>query len=66
MDAAGYFNIGRRNVDSLQGHLHTLGLRVEATAVGGMVNRTMYLQVASGEVWLKVSGEPEELRLCKR
>ncbi len=66
MDTSGYFNIGRRNCEALANYLRQLGMRVHAEDVGGTVNRTMYLHVASGEIWMKVSGQAQEVKLCRR
>ncbi len=66
MDSSGYFNIGKRNYDALSALLDKHGLRVAAEQVGGLVNRTVYLHLGSGEVRLKVSGRPEEqILLCR-
>jgi chemotaxis receptor (MCP) glutamine deamidase CheD len=37
-----------------------------AEEVGGLVNRTMYLNLATGQLSLKISGQQEEVVLCKR
>jgi chemotaxis protein CheD len=66
MDDAGFFSIGKRNYEALAAFLRQQGLRPQAEAVGGMVNRTMYLHIATGAVWLKVSGQPQEVPLCNR
>ncbi len=60
MDPSGFFNIGKRNYQSLMALLMKNGLSVHAEQVGGYVNRTMYLHVTSGVVRLKVSGQPKE------
>lgn len=65
MDNSGFFNIGKRNYEAFvklcrQHHLH-----VEAEQVGGLVSRSLYLQVATGDVWLKISGQSKEVPLCK-
>ncbi|HXG48927.1 MAG TPA: chemotaxis protein CheD [Methylomirabilota bacterium] len=65
MDNSGYFNIGARNYETLKKLFAEHGLRIHAEQVGGMVNRTMYLNLANGEVRLKVSGQPQETILCK-
>jgi chemotaxis protein CheD len=65
MDAAGVFNIGKRNVEAVTALLNRHGLRIQAQQVGGMVNRTMSLNLATGEVSLKISGQPEEMFLCR-
>ncbi len=66
MDTSGYFNIGKRNYEALQGLLRQFGLRIYAEEVGGLVNRTVNLHIATGEVWLKISGQPKEVQLCRR
>jgi chemotaxis protein CheD len=66
MDEGGYFNIGRRNYEALKGLLTQHGLRISAEQVGGVVNRTMYMSLSTGDVRLKVSGQPKEVMLlCK-
>lgn len=65
MDSSGYFNIGKRNYESLMQLFQKHGLRVTAEQVGGLVNRTVYLNLGTGEVRLKVSGQPtEQILLC--
>lgn len=63
MDAQGYFNIGRRNLDALAGLLRQHALRTTAEEVGGTVNRTLYLRISTGEVRLKTSGQSQETTL---
>jgi chemotaxis protein CheD len=65
MDQGGVFNIGQRNHDAVATLLNQHGLRVLATEVGGMVSRTVMLNVRTGEVRLKVSGQAEEVLLCE-
>lgn len=65
MDNSGYFNIGARNYETLKKLFAEHELKIHAEQVGGMVNRTMYLNLANGEVRLKVSGQPQETILCK-
>lgn len=65
MDDKGYFNIGQRNRAALAALLEKHALRIQAEEVGGMVNRTMYLRLATGEVRLKTSGQPTETTLWK-
>ena len=65
MDSGGFFNIGVRNYDALSNLLRQHSLQIHAEQVGGLVNRTMYLNLATGEVRLKISGEPKETILCK-
>ena len=65
MDAGGFFNIGSRNFDALTRLFAEHGLKIQAEQVGGLVNRTMHLNLATGEVRLKISGQPQEVILCK-
>jgi chemotaxis receptor (MCP) glutamine deamidase CheD len=41
------------------------GLRIEAEQIGGFVNRTMHLNIATGGVSLKISGQSKDMPLCK-
>jgi chemotaxis protein CheD len=65
IDDKGFFNIGPRNRAALGTLLQQHGLRILAEDVGGMVNRTMYLKLGTGEVRLKVSGQAAETTLWK-
>jgi chemotaxis protein CheD len=65
MDNSGYFNIGKRNYEALTRLLTEHELKLHAEQVAGMVNRTVYLSLATGDVRLKVSGQSEETILCK-
>ena len=66
LDGSGFFNIGQRNLERLTELLHDHGLTVEAAAVGGLVSRTMYLNMRTGEVRLKTSGDSQETILFRR
>jgi chemotaxis protein CheD len=66
MDSSGYFNIGKRNFEMLTQLFAQHGLRIAAAEVGGYVNRTMHLRLATGEVRLKVSGQTSETVLICR
>ncbi len=57
MDASGVFNIGKRNYAALRKILWRNNVLVDAEDVGGAVNRTMRLKIATGELSLKVSGQ---------
>jgi chemotaxis protein CheD len=66
LDSSGYFSIGKRNYESLTQLFTQHGLRIAASEIGGLVNRTMHLRLANGEVRLKVSGQTSEtLMLCR-
>jgi chemotaxis protein CheD len=60
LDDKGYFNIGPRNLAALNALLREHGLRIAAEDTAGMVNRTMYLKLATGQVRLKISGQSTE------
>jgi chemotaxis protein CheD len=65
MDSGGFFNIGTRNYEAITRLFKEHSLRIQAEQVGGLVNRTMYLNLATGEVRLKISGQAKEAILCK-
>jgi len=65
MDSSGFFSIGKRNYETLKAILNEHSLQVQAEQVGGMVSRSMYLNLATGEVKLKISGQAEDFVLCK-
>jgi chemotaxis protein CheD len=65
MDNSGFFNIGKRNYQALVEVLNRENLRIEAEQVGGLVNRTMHLNISTGGLTLKVSGQPKDIPLCK-
>ena len=63
MDQGAVFNIGQRNYAALADMLHEHRLQLQAQQVGGFVNRTIMLSLATGEVRLKVGGVPGEIVL---
>lgn len=65
MDGSGFFSIGKRNYETLIKLLSQHGLVVRAEHVGGMVSRTVHLDLRTGEVKLKVSGQDTETILWK-
>ncbi len=56
MDARGVFNIGKRNYAALRKIFWRNNVLIDAEDVGGTVNRTLRLSIATGEVSLRVSG----------
>jgi len=66
MDNSGFFNIGKRNYETVAALLEQHGLKVQAMEVGGLVSRTVSLTVGTGEVRLRVSGKTEEVALWER
>lgn len=65
MDGSGFFSIGKRNYDTLIKLLSQHGLVVRAEHVGGMVSRTVQMDLRTGEVKLKISGQDSEVILWK-
>jgi chemotaxis protein CheD len=65
LDKSGFFNIGQRNYDSLAQLLHRHGLSIDAQDVGGLVSRSLNMDLRTGEVRLKSSGHGEETILFK-
>lgn len=59
MDENGIFNIGKRNYLALRKLFWKNNVMVAAEHVGGNVNRTVRLDLATGRVILKVSGMGE-------
>jgi chemotaxis protein CheD len=65
MDESSLFNIGRRNYEVLTGLLAQQNLKIHAEDVGGRTNRSMQLDIATGEIRLKFSGQATIKTLCK-
>ncbi len=59
MDSAGIFNIGLRNYEIAKLLFTKNGITPVKVDVGGSVNRTLSVDVATGQVILKVSGTGE-------
>ena len=57
LDPNGMFNIGKRNILVMRKLLWQNGVTMGATALGGTVNRTVSLEMKTGVVTLKTSGE---------
>ena len=57
MDEARYFNIGKKNYAVLRKIFWCNGVLIRAEDVGGMVNRTVELDIGTGEVRLKIPGQ---------
>jgi chemotaxis protein CheD len=55
------FKIGKRNYVILKKLLWKNSVIIEGEDVGGNVARTMYLDIATGRVWLSTAGEEKEL-----
>ena len=65
LDGGAHFNIGPANRDALARILREHALTIHAEQTGGLANRSMSLHLATGEVRLKISGQPNEIILCK-
>jgi chemotaxis protein CheD len=65
LDKEGYFNIGQRNYSCLTGLLRKHSLSIRAEEVGGTVSRTVHLNLGTGEVRLKTSGNVDETILFR-
>ena len=65
LDGGGLFSIGQQNWEAAQRALARLSLRFAGEQIGGMVSRSMGLNLATGEVRLKIPGQPKEAVLCK-
>jgi chemotaxis protein CheD len=59
LDQKGFFNIGKRNQMAIRKIFWKNKVMIDYEDVGGNVNRTIRLQVANGEMMLKVSGQEE-------
>ncbi|MGQ9859480.1 MAG: chemotaxis protein CheD [Thermodesulfobacteriota bacterium] len=57
LDDSGYFNIGKRNYAMLRKILWRNNVLIDAEDVGGNVNRTVYLELATGRIWVKTPGQ---------
>ena len=56
MDQKGLFNIGKRNHTLLRKMFWRNNVMIDFEEVGGTVNRTIRLEIKTGNVWLKTSG----------
>jgi chemotaxis protein CheD len=57
MDPTGTFNIGKRNYAALRKMFWRNNVMIDVEDVGGSSNRTMWLDIGTGELILKVSGK---------
>lgn len=57
LDESGFFNIGKRNYMALRKIFWSNNVLIRAEDVGGNVNRTLFLELSSGKVWVKTSGD---------
>ena len=57
LDDQGLFNIGKRNYMAVRKLFWMNNVLVSGEEVGGEVNRTVTIELGSGKVWIKTSGE---------
>ncbi len=60
LDQKGLFNIGKRNYMALKKMFFKNNVMIEKQNVGGNVNRTIRLEIATGDIYVKTSGFSEE------
>ncbi len=60
LDQKGLFNIGKRNYMALKKMFFKNNVIIEKQNVGGNVNRTVRLEIATGDIYVKTSGRSEE------
>jgi chemotaxis protein CheD len=60
LDNSNFFNIGRRNYLTLRKILWANQILIKGEDVGGQQNRTLRLEIATGKVWVKTSGDGEK------
>ena len=59
MDQSGFFNIGSRNEMAVRKIFHRNNVVIDYQDTGGNCNRTIRLDIGTGQIRLKVSGEGE-------
>ncbi len=61
LDPEGLFRIGERNFALLRKLLWKNGILIKAQDIGGMVSRTVSLDVSTGKTFVRAQGETREL-----
>ncbi len=56
-----HFNIGRRNYAALRKIFLKNNVLIDNEDVGGVKARTMYLEIATGKVWVKIIGHNQTI-----
>jgi len=59
LDQQGFFNIGKRNYMALKKMFFKNKVMISAQDVGGNVNRTVRIEIATGDIYVKTSGSGE-------
>jgi chemotaxis protein CheD len=60
LDRPGAFNIGEKNHAAVEKILLQNDIRIQAEEIGGPSNRAIGLEIATGRVWVRISGEGEK------
>ncbi len=59
LDQKGFFNIGKRNYMALKKIFFKNNVMISQQDVGGNVNRTVRIEIATGDIYVKTSGSKE-------
>ena len=59
LDQKGFFNIGKRNYMALKKMFFKNKMMITKQSVGGNTNRTIRIEIATGDVYIKTSGSKE-------
>lgn len=61
LDSGSMFNIGKRNYAALRKIFLRNNVLISSEDVGGLSPRTLYLELGTGKVWIKVTGQGEKI-----
>lgn len=61
LDQKGFFNIGKRNYMALRKMLFKNNVLIDYEDVGGNMNRTIRLEIESGDVYNKIAGKESKI-----
>ncbi|MCD4742368.1 MAG: chemotaxis protein CheD, partial [Desulfobacteraceae bacterium] len=59
LDQKGFFNIGKRNYMALKKMFFKNKMMITKQSIGGNTNRTIRIEIATGDVYIKTSGSKE-------
>jgi len=59
LDQKGFFNIGKRNYMALKKMFFKNNVMINQQDIGGNVNRTVRIEIATGDIYVKTSGSKE-------
>jgi chemotaxis protein CheD len=59
LDQKGFFNIGKRNYMALKKMFFKNNVMINKQNVGGNVNRTVRIEISTGDIYVKTSGSKE-------